>query len=205
MTASQIYLQDKRGGFDFAGEWQPRHSLDIHDDWWDDWSRDANHDRIDDRLTWLLTQPEDFQSSWWKRADPGQARLFIDYDHHPSTADVRALEALGVSVTMRPIYLDSLIANVPIEMINPFSAILDLPGVVMMEDLGLAETHMNEAVPNMGVEEVCPIRMTGPVSPLQCLTQEYGGTMQGWMTWTMRSLLAATNQIQIPSTLIQLI
>jgi subtilisin family serine protease/MFS family permease len=154
MTASQINLQDKRGGFDFAGEWQPRHSLDIHDDWWDDWSRDANHDRIDDRLTWLLTQPEDFQSSWWKRADPGQARLFIDYDHHPSTADVRALEALGVSVTMRPIYLDSLIANVPIEMINPFSAILDLPGVVMMEDLGLAETHMNEAVPNMGVEEV---------------------------------------------------
>ena len=24
----------------------------------------------------------------------------------------------------------------------------------MIEDLGLAETHMNEAVPNMGVEEV---------------------------------------------------
>ena len=80
--------------------------------------------------------------------------FFIDYDHHPSTADVEALEELGVTVTMRPIYLDSLIATVPIDIIHPKSLLLELPGVVMLEDLGLAETHMNEAVPNMGVEQV---------------------------------------------------
>ena len=154
MTASQINPEHERGGLDATGEWQPRHALEIHDEWWEDWSRDANQDRIDDRLEWLLTQPEEVYSKWWKRAESGQARVFVDYDHHPSTSDVRALEALGASVTMRPVYLDSLIANVPLELIHPSSAILELPGVVMIEDLGLAETHMNEAVPNMGVEEV---------------------------------------------------
>ena len=81
------------------GEWQPRHSLEIHDEWWEDWSRDKNHDKIDDRLAWLLTQPNDVYSQWWKRADPGYARVFVDYDHHPSTADVKALEDLGATVT----------------------------------------------------------------------------------------------------------
>jgi len=154
MTASEISPKSDRGGYDAAGEWQPRNSLEIHDEWWMDWSRDANQDRIDDRLAWLLTQPIEVNSEWWKRAEPGHARIFIDYDHHPSTADVEALEELGVTVTMRPIYLDSLIATVPIDIIHPKSLLLELPGVVMLEDLGLAETHMNEAVPNMGVEQV---------------------------------------------------
>ena len=154
MTASEISPKSDRGGYDAAGEWQPRNSLEIHDEWWIDWSRDANRDRIDDRLAWLLTQPIEVNSEWWKRAEPGHARIFIDYDHHPSTADVEALEELGVTVTMRPIYLDSLIATVPIDIIHPKSLLLELPGVVMLEDLGLAETHMNEAVPNMGVEQV---------------------------------------------------
>ena len=60
-------------------------------------------------------------------SESGQARVFVDYDHHPSTSDVRALEALGASVTMRPVYLDSLIANVPLELIHPSSAVLELP------------------------------------------------------------------------------
>jgi len=154
MTASEISPKSDRGGYDAAGEWQPRNSLEIHDEWWIDWSRDANRDRIDDRLAWLLTQPIEVNSEWWKRAEPGHARIFIDYDHHPSTADVEALEELGVTVTMRPIYLDSLIATVPIDIIHPKSILLELPGIVMLEDLGLAETHMNEAVPNMGVEQV---------------------------------------------------
>ena len=154
MTASEISPKSDRGGYDAAGEWQPRNSLEIHDEWWMDWSRDANQDRIDDRLAWLLTQPIEINSEWWKRAEPGHARIFINYDHHPSAADVEALEELGVTVTMRPIYLDSLIATVPINVIHPKSLLLELPGVVMLEDLGLAETHMNEAVPNMGVEQV---------------------------------------------------
>jgi len=55
---------------------------------------------------------------------------------------------------MRPLYIDSLIATVPIYLIHPDSTLFELPGIVMLEDLGLAETHMNEAVPNMGVEQV---------------------------------------------------
>ena len=154
LTASQISLDNERGGLDAAGEWQPRHSLEIHDEWWDDWSRDKNHDKIDDRLAWLLTQPNDVYSQWWKRADPGYARVFVDYDHHPSPADVKALEDLGATVTFRPIYLDSLIANVPLDIIHSKSSLLQLSGLVMLEDLGLAETHMNEAAPNMGVNQV---------------------------------------------------
>ena len=43
LTASQIYSRDdERGGYDHAGEWQPRHALEIHDGWWNDWSRDSN-------------------------------------------------------------------------------------------------------------------------------------------------------------------
>ncbi|MDC3247198.1 S8 family serine peptidase [Euryarchaeota archaeon] len=154
LTASQISPGNERGGLDAAGEWQPRHSLEIHDEWWSDWSRDTNQDKIDDRLTWLLTQSSDMYSQWWKRADPGYARVFVDYDHHPSTADVKALEDLGAIVTMRPIYLDSLIANVPLNIIHSESPLLQLSGLVMLEDLGLAETHMNEAAPNMGVNQV---------------------------------------------------
>ena len=154
MTASEISPRNDRGGIDAAGEWQPRNSLEIHDEWWQDWSRDTNQDKIDDRLAWLLTQPTDVSSQWWKRADSGYARVFVDYDHHPSTADVEALEEFGVTVTMRPLYIDSLIATVPINLIHPDSIIFELPGIVMLEDLGLAETHMNEAVPNMGVEQV---------------------------------------------------
>ena len=154
LTASQISPGNERGGIDAAGEWQPRHSLEIHDEWWDDWSRDANHDKIDDRLAWLLTQSSDMYSQWWKRADPGYARVFVDYDHHPSTVDVKALEDLGAIVTMRPIYIDSLIANIPLDIIHSESPLLQLSGLVMLEDLGLAETHMNEAAPNMGVDQV---------------------------------------------------
>ena len=133
LTASQINPRDdERGGYDRAGEWQPRHALEIHDEWWNDWSRDSNQNMIDDRLEWLLEQPTEFYSSWWRMADPGNARIFIDYDHHPSSADVEAIEELGVEVTMRPIYLDSLIATVPIDLLHHESPILDLSGVVML-------------------------------------------------------------------------
>ncbi|MAK41030.1 MAG: hypothetical protein CL993_04825 [Euryarchaeota archaeon] len=154
LTASQISPNNQRGGLDAVGEWQPRHSLEIHDEWWEDWSRDTNQDKIDDRIEWLLNQPSDVYSQWWKRAEQGYARVFVDYDHHPSDADVMALEKLGAKVTMRPIYLDSLIANVPLEIIYSESPLFQLSGVVMLEDLGLATTHMNEAAPNMSVDEV---------------------------------------------------
>jgi hypothetical protein len=55
---------------------------------------------------------------------------------------------------MRPLYIDSLVATLPIDLIHSDSPLFELPGIVMLEDLGLAETHMNEAVPNMGVEQV---------------------------------------------------
>ena len=72
---------------------------------------------------------------------------------------------------MRPVYLDSLIANVPLELIH-FS-LHELPGVVMIEDLGLAETHMNEAVPNMGWKKFGRnMATTEQASQSQFLTQE---------------------------------
>ena len=144
----------QRGGLDFNGDWVDSVEPEIHFEWWLDWSRDKDGNSIDDRLEWLILQPSEIQQQWWKRASPGSARVFIDYDHHPTDADISALQELNVEVTFRFSYLDTVAASAPFESILHPDGILSLPGVVMIEDLGLAEPNMNEAVPNMGVNAV---------------------------------------------------
>ena len=56
--------------------------------------------------------------------------------------------------TFRPKYLDNLIVTISTEQITSESGILSLNGVVMIEDLGLAEPNMHEAAPTMGVNSV---------------------------------------------------
>ena len=131
----------------------PRLSM-MHPNWWLYWSRDKDGNELDDRLEWLLEQPAEIQQDWWKRAPSGSARIFVDYNHHPTDADIAALEELGVEVTFRFTYLDTISATAPFESILDPDAIRSLPGVVMVEDLGLAEPNMHEAVPNMGVDAV---------------------------------------------------
>ena len=145
---------DNKGGLDAEGVWTPSVESDIHAEWWEHWSRDKDRNSLDDRLEWILTRSDDFQKDWWKRADPGYARVIVDYDHHPSDADISELEDLGVEITFRPKYLDSVIATAPFQSILSSEGIRSLTGVVMIEDLGLAEPHMAEAVPNMGVDQV---------------------------------------------------
>ncbi len=155
LASSSIVMEENdRGGFDADGDWRPSVELEIHSKWWLHWSRDKDANSIDDRLEWLIEQPEEIQRDWWRRASDGNARIFVNYDHHPSDADVGALESLGVEVTFRFSYLDTLSATAPIESILDPGGIRALPGVVMIEDLGLAETNMHEAVPNMGVDSV---------------------------------------------------
>ena len=144
----------QRGGLDFNGAWVDSVEPEIHFEWWLDWSRDKDGNSIDDRLEWLILQPSEIQQQWWKRASPGSARVFIDYDHHPTDADISALQELNVEVTFRFSYLDTVAASAPFESILDPEGILSLPGVVMIEDLGLAEPNMHEAVPNMGVDAV---------------------------------------------------
>ncbi len=143
-----------RGGLDADGRWVLSVESDLHAEWWLHWSRDKDSDSLDDRLEWLLQQPDQVQQDWWRRAPEGSARIFIDYNHHPTDADVSALEELGVQVTFRPKYLDTVTATAPFSSILSGDGILSLPGVVMIEDLGLAEPNMHEAVPNMGVDQV---------------------------------------------------
>ena len=147
-------IQGGKGGLDADGVWVESVESELHANWWSHWSRDKNDNSLDDRLEWLLEQPQQTQQDWWKRAELGSARIFVDYDHHPSDADVEELERLGVEVTFRPKYLDTVSATAPFETILSPDGIRSLPGVVMVEDLGLAEPHMNEAVPNMGVDQV---------------------------------------------------
>ena len=147
-------IQDGKGGLDADGVWKESVESELHSNWWSHWSRDKDRNSLDDRLEWLLEQPSQTQQDWWKRAESGSARIFIDYDHHPSDADVEELESLGVKVTFRLKYLDTVSATAPFETILSPEGIRSLPGVVMIEDLGLAEPHMNEAVPNMGVDQV---------------------------------------------------
>ncbi len=155
LVSSSITIDNsQRGGLDFNGEWTASVESEIHDQWWLEWSRDKDRNSIDDRLEWLIQQPNDLQTEWWKKAPQGAARIFIDYDHHPTEADIDALENLGVEVTFRFSYLDTVAATAPFDSILDPSQILSLPGVVMIEDLGLAEPNMHEAVPNMEVDSV---------------------------------------------------
>ena len=155
LASSSISMETQsRGGFDVNGDWVPSVESEIHGNWWLHWSRDKDSNAIDDRLEWLIGQPEETQRDWWRRAPEGSARIFVDYDHHPTDADVEALESLGVDVTFRFRYLDTVSATAPIFSIMDEGGIRSLRGVVMIEDLGLAETNMHEAVPNMGVDAV---------------------------------------------------
>ena len=155
LVASSISVESSpQGGFDANGDWGPSIESDIHWNWWAHWSRDKDSNSLDDRLEWLIEQPEQTQRDWWKRAPEGSARVFVDYDHHPTDADISALESLGVEVTFRYGYLDTVSGTSPISKIIDEGGIRSLNGVVMVEDLGLAETNMHEAVPNMGVDTV---------------------------------------------------
>ena len=155
IVSSSLSIEDSsHGGLDAEGNWHQSVELEIHTNWWDHWSRDKDSNSIDDRLEWLIEQPNDVQRDWWRRAPDGHARIFVDYDHHPSDADIEALERLGVEVTFRFRYLDTLSAIAPFGSIVDPGGIRSLAGVVMLEDLGLAETNMHQAVPNMGVDSV---------------------------------------------------
>ena len=155
LAVSSISVEPSRqGGFDANGDWVPSVESDIHWNWWTHWSRDKDSNSLDDRLEWLIDQPEQTQREWWKRAPEGSARIFVDYDHHPTDADVSALESLGVEVTFRYGYLNTVSGTSPIAPIVDEEGIRSLNGVVMIEDLGLAEVNMHEAVPNMGVDTV---------------------------------------------------
>ncbi len=155
LASSSISVEPSRhGGFDANGDWIPSVESDIHWNWWTHWSRDKDSNSLDDRLEWLIEQPEQTQRDWWKRAPEGSARIFVDYDHHPTDADVSALESLGVKVTFRFGYLNTVSGTSPIAPIIDEGGIRSLNGVVMVEDLGLAEVNMHEAVPNMGVDTV---------------------------------------------------
>ncbi|PXF18316.1 MAG: hypothetical protein CXX73_04700, partial [Methanobacteriota archaeon] len=154
IATSSFNMERGRGGYDADGVWTESVELALHHQWWLDWSRDADHDFVDDRIEWLLEQPVDVQQDWWRKAGPEQARVFIDYDHQPTDADVEALTKLGVEVTLRAHYLDTVAATIPLELLQEPATLLSLSGLVMIEDLGLAEPHMNEAVPTMGVDDV---------------------------------------------------
>jgi subtilisin family serine protease/MFS family permease len=154
IATSSFNMERGRGGYDADGVWTESVELALHHQWWLDWSRDANHDFVDDRIEWLLEQPVDVQQDWWRKAGPEHARVFIDYDHQPTDADVEALTKLGVEVTLRAHYLDTVAATIPLELLQDPATLLSLSGLVMIEDLGLAEPHMNEAVPTMGVDDV---------------------------------------------------
>ena len=114
------------------------------DNWWDNYSRDKDHDGISDVLIWKLDQGDRF-------FNPGEARVFIRYDHQPTDYDVERLENAGIEVTYRAKYIDLLATTMPRNLISEIST---WEGVVMLDDIGKAEPHMATAVPTMGVDNV---------------------------------------------------
>ena len=141
----------------------------------------------------MILQPSEIQQQWWKRASPGSARVFIDYDHHPTDADISALQELDVEVTFRFSYLDTVAASAPFDSILDPEGILSLPGVVMIEDLGLAEPNMHEAVPNMGVDAVWQdLGLDGTGAVIAVLDTGVREIMKDSMIWMMTHLLVST-------------
>jgi len=112
--------------------------------WWDVYSRDKNHDGISDLLIWKLAQGNQF-------FNPGEARVFVRYDHHPTDDDVQRLENAGIEVTFRAQFIDLIGATMPRDVIFE---VANWEGVVMLDDIGKAEPHMADAVPAMGVDDV---------------------------------------------------
>ncbi len=112
--------------------------------WWDNYSRDKDRDGISDVLVWKLAQGDRF-------FNPGEARVFVRYDHHPTDSDVERLENAGIEVTYRAKYIDLLATTMPRNLISEIST---WEGIVMLDDIGKAEPHMATAVPTMGVDNV---------------------------------------------------
>jgi len=112
--------------------------------WWDVYSRDKNHDGISDLLIWKLAQGNQF-------FNPGEARVFVRYDHHPTDDDVQRLENAGIEVTFRAQFIDLIGTTMPRDVIFE---VANWEGVVMLDDIGKAEPHMADAVPAMGVDDV---------------------------------------------------
>ena len=112
--------------------------------WWDNYARDRNHDGLSDLLVWKLAQGDRFFA-------PGEARIFVSYDHYPSDDDMARLVAAGAEVTYRARYLDLLAATLSRELVRE---VAEWPGVVMLDDVGRAVPHMHEAVPAMEVDQV---------------------------------------------------
>ena len=112
--------------------------------WWSNYSRDKDRDGISDVLEWKLQQGTQF-------FDSDSARVFIRYDHHPTDSDIKKLEKEGIEVTYRAQYIDLVATTVPRNLVYSLSTWV---GVVMLDDIGKAVPHMNEAVPAMGVNQV---------------------------------------------------
>jgi serine protease AprX len=112
--------------------------------WWEDYSRDKDRDGISDLLTWKLGQGDRFYPS-------GEARVFIRFDHHPTDADIIALNRVGVDVTYRAEYLDLLGTTMDRKLIWE---IAEWPGVVMLDDIPKAVPTMHEAVPLHEIDQV---------------------------------------------------
>lgn len=112
--------------------------------WWEDYSRDKDRDGISDLLVWKLGQGDRFFPT-------GEARVFVRFDHHPTDADIAALNAVGVDVTFRAEYLDLLGTTMDRKLIWE---IAEWPGVVMLDDIGKAVPHMHEAVPLHDIDQV---------------------------------------------------
>ena len=105
------------------------------------WIHDADGDKIDDRIE--RVRVEGISAAYEENAiqaprlaiavfdgEPLTYGVYIGYDHHPTEADAANLEALGIDVIKRYVYIDYIRSQVTAEQIDAIAA---LAGVTRVE------------------------------------------------------------------------
>ena len=106
--------------------------------WWLTTSMDQDRDKVFDTL-----------EPWLKMGLT--VAVFVDYDHDPGPADVARLEAMGLPVAGVYTHVDAIgLWSATPEQVE---AIIEMPGVVMVEPTGVPLINMDVATPNVKARE----------------------------------------------------
>ncbi|MEC8548798.1 MAG: S8 family serine peptidase [Candidatus Thermoplasmatota archaeon] len=120
---------------------------DHSDDWWESTTMDSDGDYIHDAI-WIAAQNNHYEYL----DENNKISVIVDFDHTPTLADQSMLENnLGFETQFRYWLIDSVAGKIDLDRIPD---LVDLPGVVFVEQDARLGIQMEEVVPTHGVDLV---------------------------------------------------